>query len=347
MLSQLKRFLLLLPETLLFGATYARFLYRSRSTQPLEPQETWDYFTKPQHPFVEWFYANYPPSFFRRLFRDVYYRQSFSFKEHQVGISEHYDISNKFYQLFLDKTYMFYSAGDFINATDTLEDAQENKANYLLNLIHPQPEEKILELGCGWGAMLKKIHKQTSHADTLYGYTLSQAQKNFIDEQYGFNVELKNFITLDYEANAFDTIFSIGSIEHVRENELLPLCQNLSKALKPSGKLVHQFFCQMEDVIPTRLIAVALNIFPGSELTSFKKHLDIFEQANLKVIHHSIHDYRPTLEAWFNRLVANQTAAIELVGVQNYNKYQCYLAEAWRLFNDRDLMLMRFVLKKP
>jgi len=92
---------------------------------------------------------------------------------------------------------------------------------------------KILELGCGWGAMLKKIHKQTSHADTLYGYTLSQAQKNFIDEQYGFNVELKDFITLDYEANAFDTIFSIGSIEHVRENELLPLCQNLSKALKP------------------------------------------------------------------------------------------------------------------
>ena len=61
----------------------------------------------------------------------------------------------------------------------------------------------------------------------------------------------------------------------------------------------------------------------------------------------STHDYRPTLEAWFNRLVANQTAAIELVGVQNYNKYQCYLAEAWRLFNNRDLMLMRFVLKKP
>lgn len=196
------------------------------------------------------------PFYLRRLFRDVYYRQSFSFKEHQFGISEHYDISNQFYQLFLDNTYM------------------------------------------------------------------------------------------DYDANTFDTIFSIGSIEHVRENELLPLCQNLSKALKPNGKLVHQFFCQMEDVIPTRLIAVALNIFPGSELTSFKKHLDIFEQANLKVIHHSIHDYRPTLEAWFNCLVANQTAAIELVGVQNYNKYQCYLAEVWRLFNDRDLMLMQFVLKK-
>lgn len=78
------------------------------------------------------------------------------------------------------------------------------------------------------------------------------------------------------------------------------------------------------------ICTVALNIFPGSELTSFKKHLDIFEQANLKVIHHSIHDYRPTLEAWFNRLVANQTAAIELVGVQNYNKYQCYLAD-WTL----------------
>ena len=119
----------------------------------------------------------------------------------------------------------------------------------------------------------------------------------------------------------------------------------LARALKPNGKIIHQFFCQLGDVPPPHLRVAGLEIFPGSELSSLKKHLDSFEKANLKITHHSVHDYRPTLKAWFDGLVANKESAIRLVGTRNYNKYLCYFAEAWRLFNDRDLMLMRFVLE--
>ncbi len=344
-LSELKRYILLIAETIICGPSYARFLYWTRNRAPLDPQETWNRFTQPKGRLVEWLLANYPPPIVRQIFLNIYYRRSSDFKNHSAGISEHYDLSNSFYELFLDKKYMFYSAADFHERTDDLEDAQEKKANYIIDLIKPSPGEKILDLGCGWGSMLKKIYDEVGNTENIYGYTLSAEQKKFIDEKYGFKVELKDFITAEYEKESFDKIFSIGSIEHVRQCELLPLSQKLSKALKPNGKIVHQFFCQAEKVFPTRLLSVALLIFPGSELTSLKQHLDTFTRANLQVTHHSIHDYKPTLKAWFDRLVANQEAAIQLVGIRNYNKYQCYLAEAWRLFNDHDLMLMRFVLK--
>lgn len=342
-LSELKRFILLLTETILCGPSYARFLYWARSTQPLEPQETWNRFTQPKNRLFEWLLNNYPPAIIRRLLYNLYTLQ---FKEHAPAISQHYDLSNDFYKLFLDKKYMFYSCADFLKSTDTIEDAQENKANYILNLIDPKPGEKILDLGCGWGAMLKRIYEETGDKENLHGYTLSREQKKFIDEKYGFHVELRDFITTEYEQDSFDKIFSIGSLEHVREDELLPLGKKLSNALKPNGKLVHHFFCRMGDVIPTRLLVGGVAVFPGLDLANFKKYLDAFEKANLEVTHHSVHDYRPTLKAWFDRLVANKEAAIQLVGVQTYNKYQCYLAEAWRLFNDRDLMVMRFVLKR-
>ena len=345
-LAELKRFSLLAIETLILGPSSARFLYWMSSQEPLDPQATWQRFTQPGGSAFEWVMSNYPPPMIRQLFLDLYYRRTFNFKDHRAGISEHYDLSNRFYELFLDKKYMFYSGADFHAPGETIEAAQEHKADYIINLIEPHAGESILDLGCGWGSMLKKIFDRTQDREHLYGYTLSTEQEQFIEEKYGFHVELKDFIAATYLDESFDKIVSIGSIEHVREFELLPLAQKLAKAIKPDGRIVHQFFCQAGKVFPTRLLPLALVIFPGSELTNLKQHLDTFAAAKLQVTHHSIHDYRPTLKAWFDRLVENQEAAIQLVGVQTYNKYLCYLAESWRLFNDCDLMLMRFVLKR-
>ena len=87
-------------------------------------------------------------------------------------------------------------------------------------------------------------------------------------------------------------------------------------------------------------------MFPGAELTSLRHHLKVFDRAGLHIAHQSIHDYRPTLRAWYDRLVEHRDKAIRLVGVHNYNRYLCYLADAWRLFDDRDLVLTRFVLQR-
>lgn len=348
-LPALRRFVFRIVATIFLGPCYSRFLYWMTSAKPLDAEETWNRFTKSKGHIIEWFMNNYPPPILTRLFIDLYYRRSFKFRDHAVGISQHYDfsnLSNSFYELFLDKDHMFYSCGDFLRGTDTLADAQMNKAKYLLHLIDPKAGERILELGPGWGGMLNRIYEKTGDKENLHGYTLSREQKRFTDEKYGFHVEYRDFINTEYERESFDKICSIETFEHVRECELLPLSMKLAKALKPNGTIVLQFFCQLADVPPPHLRVAGFEIFPGSELSPLKKHLDSFERANLRVTHHSVHDYRPTLKAWFDGLAANKEAAIQLVGIRNYNKYLCYLAESWRLFNDRDLILMRFVLER-
>lgn len=340
--SNLKRLIFLIPNLILFGSGFARFIFWSRSTEILDPQVVWKRFTSPGNPYYEWLLRHYPPGFIRKLWADIYPL----LRDRVIGIAKHYDISNEFYRLFLDKKYMFYTCADFFDSQDSIEDAQENKANFILNLIAPQPGEKILDLGCGWGGMLKKIYSTTGDSGNLKGYTLSIEQKRFIDENYGFDVELKDVITADYGVACWDTIFSIGCLEHTPKSELVSLNQKLAAAIKSGGKLVHHFFCQMDAFPPARLLVCGAELFPGVELSSLREHLDAFEQADLKTVHHSVHDYRPTLAAWFNRLVANKEAALQRVGVQTYNQYLCYLAEAWRLFDDRDLMLMRFVLQR-
>ncbi|MBW2647564.1 MAG: class I SAM-dependent methyltransferase, partial [Deltaproteobacteria bacterium] len=79
-------------------------------------------------------------------------------QDHSVGIELHYDISNAFYKLFLDKEFMSYSCAYFLSERETLEDAQKNKAQLILALLNPKAGEKILDLGCGWGGMLKCIY---------------------------------------------------------------------------------------------------------------------------------------------------------------------------------------------
>lgn len=342
-LRKINRLGLFFPELLIFGLDFALFKFLIRSKNPLDPQKMWDFITKPGG-FRKWIGANYPPKLFMKLIRFCY-RNTFMYKNHSYGIAKHYDISNEFYKLFLDKKYMFYSCADFMNENESLEEAQENKANYLVKLIDPKPGEKILDLGCGWGSMLLKIYEVTGDKENLIGYTLSEEQKKYIDEKYGFRVELKDFITAEYGKNSFDKIFSIASWEGVREKDLLPLSQKLSKAIKPKGRIVHHFFCQIGDLPHPDSLVGGLDIFPGSELSSLQNHLQVFEKAGLRRIHHSIHDYRPTLKSWFERLAENKDKAIELVGVKNYNRYLCFFAGIWKLFDDHNLLIIRVVLE--
>ena len=347
LLLEIKRAILLIVETIALGPSYGTFMYRMRSNKPWDPRETWDHFVKRRGRPIEWLIDNYPPKIARWLLIHAYYRRSHSFRHHSAAISEHYGISGDFYELFLDKKYRFYSCADFLRSTDTLEDAQENKANYLLTLIDPKPGERILELACGRGGMLKKIYDKTGDRENLYGYTLAREEKDFVDENYGFHCELRDFITTQYEDKFFDKIFSVEGLEHARECELLPLCKKLFNALKPGGKLVLQLICQIDDIISARYIVGGLQVVLGAEFTPLKKHLSFFEQAKFRTTHLSVHDFRPTIKAFFDRLVDNREVAVQLVGGRTYNKFQFFFAAGWRAFDEHDTILLRLVLERP
>lgn len=342
LVSALVRQALWLIDVLVGGPAYARHLYLTRSKTPLDARAVWQSLTQPESPLFRWFAEHYPPAPIRKFLTSLYANT----RDRIAGVSEHYDISNEFYQLFLDRRYMFYTCADFVSATDTIETAQERKAAYILNLVDPKPGEQILDLGCGWGSMMKKVYETTRDDEHLVGYTLAREQIRFIQDTYGFQAEFKDLVTTAFEPESFDKIYTVGVVEHIPVHQLLPVAQKLAKTIKPNGRIVQHFFCQLSDAPSTRLFAAGIKMFPGAELASLRHHLRVFDQAGLDIVHQSIHNYRPTLKAWYDRLAERRDEAIRLVGVHNYNRYLCYLADAWRLFDDRDLVLTRFVLQR-
>lgn len=328
-------------EMPVYGPVYGMVNALIRNPLPHDPEMLWDGINQQLPAVVEWFNAHYPPPFMRRILLNRKLRQA-----HHVGIEDHYDVSNEFYSLFLDQQYMFYSCADFHSPQDTLEEAQVNKANHLLSLIDPKPDEKILDLGCGWGGMLRRIEESTGCRKNLKGYTLSRRQHEYVRDQFGIDVELRNFITTDYPTAEYDKIYSIGAWEHVRHADVPGLLKKLYQALKPGGRLVHHFFCPMIETTPPWILTAQL-FFPGSCPPAYPTQLCHFENAGFRITHRSIHDYRPTLRAWFDRLVANGERAIDLVGLETYNKYLVFFPMSWRSFNESYAILVRYVLEKP
>jgi cyclopropane-fatty-acyl-phospholipid synthase len=328
-------------ELLVYGAPYAFVQSLIRSPKPLDPEYAWHAVTRDMPPGTDWIRTTWPIAPLRPLVIRAKMKQ-----DHVLGISAHYDVSNDFYKLFLDKKYMFYSCADFRTPGDSLEQAQQNKADFILNLIDPKPGEKILELGCGWGSMLRRIHEHTGDRENLYGITLSREQKAYNDQHNHFNVEFDNFITRDYQAEQFDKIYSVGAWEHVRQNEIPGLLRKLYLALKPGGRMVKHFFLRVNDKIIAPA-AVSQLYFPGSMGSSYRFHARAWEDAGFRVAHRSLHDYRPTLRAWFDRLVQHRDEALKRVDVRTYNRYLSFFPVSWRYFNDNWGVVTRWILEKP
>lgn len=340
-MNSVVRSLLFPCEALPYGISYAWLNYQIRNPEPLNEELIWREITAAPPAAIRFVTDHWPVRPLRWPLLHAKLRQ-----DHLLGISAHYDVSNEFYQLFLDKRYMFYTCADFNRGDETLEEAQQNKADYILGLIDPQPGERILELGCGWGAMLKRIYEHTGDKENLFGITLSQEQVDYNEQCNGFHVEFGNFITREYEPHSYDVIYSIGAWEHVRPWEIGPLSKKLFRALKPGGRAIHHFFCR----VPRQLFATAISsqlYFPGSIGSSYHENIRAFEGAGFRIVRRSIHDYRPTLRAWFDNLVSNRKRALELVDVQTYNRYVTFFPVSWRYFDDGLGMLVRWVMHKP
>ncbi len=339
-MNLLSRLPLAVAESAVYGPSYGVLNFLIRSPKPLDAETAWKTVAGAPPAAVNWIRNAWPPVFLRGALIAAKQRQ-----DHVLGISAHYDVSNDFYKLFLDKKYMFYSCADFLTGRETLEEAQQNKADFILRLIDPKPGEKILELGCGWGAMLKRLYEATGDKENLSGYTISKEQVAYNETHNGFQVEFRNFITTDYPAEAYDKIYSIGAWEHVRPREVPELLGKLYQAIKPGGRLVKHFFCRLQERFPPSAVVSQL-FFPGSVNSSLRYHIRACEAAGFRVSHASIHDYRPTLRAWFDNLDKNREQALQLVDVQTFNRYMVFFPASWRYFDDMTGFVVRLRLEK-
>ena len=279
-------------ELIFRGSLYAIANARIHSHVPLSAEENWKFWTEPKPSWVQWLARAYPPEPIRKRYLDKMLEQ-----DHESGIEAHYDISNKFYALFLDTKYRFYSCAEFKSDSETLEKAQENKAAYILSLLKLSGNEKVLDLGCGWGAMLRKL-KEDGHRGELTGFTLSREQLAYTQNKLGLNVSLTNFITEPFENAPYDRIFSIGALEHVRPKEIRKIYKKIYDSLNPGGLAVHQFFSLEREPYPASMVMVQL-FFPGSLLVMHRTHIEAAQSVGFRITHDSIHDYKPTLRAWY------------------------------------------------
>jgi cyclopropane-fatty-acyl-phospholipid synthase len=134
-------------------------------------------------------------------------------------------------------------------------------------------------------------------------------------------------------------------IAKVRCSQLKPLYQKIYNALTPTGLAVHQFFSFERESYPTSAVVLQL-FFPGSLLVLHHHHIEAATSVGFRITHDSIHDYKPTIKAWYDRLAAHQEQALAIVGLEIYNRYMTFFPIAWLFFQQQEAALHRIVMQK-
>jgi cyclopropane-fatty-acyl-phospholipid synthase len=255
------------------------------------------------------------------------------------NVHYHYDLSNRFYELFLDPE-MVYSCAYFKDWNNDLAAAQTDKLDMICRKLRLQPGERLLDIGCGWGALV--CHAARQYGVLAHGVTLAEEQFAYAREKVA-RLGLEDKVTLELRDYAlvegsFDKIASIGMFEHVGEANHPAYFQAINRLLKPGGLYLHhaitlrakgyERFRRGRRRDRAAAAAIGRYIFPGGELD----HLGM-SIANLELHGFEVHDveawrehYARTTRLWHDRLSANRAAAEREVGSEKTRLWIAYLA---------------------
>jgi cyclopropane-fatty-acyl-phospholipid synthase len=260
------------------------------------------------------------------------------------NISEHYDLSNEFFGLFLDSS-MMYSAAVWTRPGMTLGEAQAEKNARLCRDLRLRPEDHVLEIGTGWGGW--SLQAARDHGCRVTTVTISQRQAELARRRIAeaglsdrVRVELRDYRDL---SGRFDKLVSIEMLEAVGHRYLPDFCAAASRALKPEGLMALQFITCPDARYPDFRRGVDFiqkHVFPGSLLLSLNRVNEQLSRAGGFVLHRSEdlgRDYAITLREWRDRFSA-RTAEVRALGfderfVRKWTYYLCYCEAAFALRN--------------
>lgn len=268
-----------------------------------------------------------------------------------AAIQYHYDLSNEFYQLWLDEQ-MLYSCAYYQTHDQSLEKAQWHKLDHICRKLRLKPGQKMLDIGCGWGALV--MHAAEHYGVQAYGITLSNNQAALgIERMKKRGLEGKVRIEVrdyrDVEDNQFDAVSSIGMAEHVGTALLPTYFQKMYDVLKTGGVcLNHAISLQPQHIPPARPTFIKKYIFPDSEMQPIGDTLNVAERVGFEVrdVESLREHYAMTLREWQRRLEANQGKAKSFVGEERYRMWQMYLAaSAWFFESGRRTIYQSLLFK--
>ncbi len=251
----------------------------------------------------------------------------------RAAISFHYDVSNAFYGLWLDEERV-YSCAYFEQPTDSLDTAQRNKLEHICRKLRLKPGERLLDIGCGWGALACWAARE--HGVHAHGITLSERQLEYAHEriraeglQDRVTVELRDYRDLQSHG-IYDKVSSIGMFEHVGLANLPAYYATVRRVLKPGGLFLNHGITHDEEGWNKTAATEFINryVFPDGELDCVSNILLGMERAGFEI--HDVEGLRPhyamTLRHWVRRLEAQREAAVAEVGEAAYRVWRLYMA---------------------
>lgn len=229
-----------------------------------------------------------------------------SLKRQKEDIAHHYDIGNDFFRLWLDES-LSYSCAYFCNVSDTLERAQRQKIGHSLRKLRLQPGETLLDIGCGWGALVTQAAERfgaqalgiTLSNEQQVGATAAIVSRGLVDKA---GVRLVDYGTLAREGRQFDKIVSVGMIEHVGKAHLAEFVGNVETMLRPSGLALLHTMTGVKYGRPSNPW-VEKYIFPGGYIPTLSEMVDHLSARDFHIwdIENLGPHYRLTLDQWSER----------------------------------------------
>ena len=283
---------------------------------------------------------------FRRVYR---YITNFNLiGKSKENVAHHYDISNKFYDLFLDEKRQ-YSCAYFKNEDDTLEVAQNNKIDHIIKKLNLKPNQKVLDIGCGWGTLALDIAKKTQCA--VVGITLSKNQLEYA-QQKAKEMNLENqveFRLADYRQlnEKFDRVVSVGMFEHVGRKFYNKYFNKVFDFLNEDGvALIHT----IGSVNPPRGPQpwITKYIFPGGYTPSLSEVSLPIEKSGLIISDIEVlrMHYAHTLKNWKERFMSKKGEVLEMFDEKFFRMWEFYLVSCEMAFKWSDQVVFQFQLTK-
>jgi cyclopropane-fatty-acyl-phospholipid synthase len=266
-------------------------------------------------------------------------------------VRHHYDVSNEFFELFLDES-MTYSCAYFGGGAETLEDAQEAKLEMVCRKLELESGMRMLDIGCGWGSLV--IQAAREHGVSALGITLSEpqaamARERVADAGVSDRVEIRVMDYRDLEGESFDAVASIGMVEHVGEANIDEYAQLIANVLTPDGRVLNHGITTPGAVTHIGGDFSERYVFPDGELLPVSRVTLALERAGLEPLHvESLHlDYAETLRHWAKRLDENLEEAERLGGAERLRVWRLYLRAARNGFETGNTSVVQVLASRP
>lgn len=269
------------------------------------------------------------------------------------AIQYHYDVSNDFYRLWLDEN-MVYSCAYFENGDEDLATAQIKKIDHILTKIRLEPGQRLLDIGCGWGALVLRAAQK--FGATCLGVTLSQNQFDLATARVKaagledkIEIRLQDYREIDGQ---FDRITSVGMFEHVGRKNLPLYFSRVHDLLTDDGIAMNHGITSTDAESGETALGggefIDRYVFPDGELPHISLALEAAQRGGLEAIDvESLRrHYARTLEIWTENFEAKADQARALVDDEKFRIWRVYLAGCTYAFEHDDVSIFQIVCRK-